>query len=158
MNLKTNLLIGIFLMISVPIIGQGPKQSSWNTIEKQMQENPRYFMVFLHTSWCNYCVLMQNKAFKDPEVIALLDQNFYYIDLDAQYQDTINLKGIVYRYKPRGLKAGAHELAKILNAQEIYPTVVFLDEQFNILYKQNGYISAKKLKNILGSIVSYKSK
>ena len=48
------------------------KTYSFEEAEKLAKENPKPFVVFVHTSWCNYCKMMENSTYKNPEIISTL--------------------------------------------------------------------------------------
>ncbi|MHC5202301.1 thioredoxin family protein [Myroides sp. LJL119] len=154
MRFKSIFFLVVFTLVSTTIIAQKPKESTWDNIEQKMQNQPRYLWVFIHTNWCNYCTLMQNKAFKDSLVVSLLDDYFYFISLDAQDQTTIELQQVEYVFKPKGLNSGIHQLAETLNPNQIYPSLILLDDKFQIVYSLQGYITVKKLQETLNSIIS----
>jgi len=67
------------------------KTHTFEEAEKLAKENPKPYVVFIHTSWCNYCKMMENSTFKNPEIIHLLNSDFYFISLDAESKKTFIL-------------------------------------------------------------------
>ena len=87
---------------------------SFEEAEKLSAENPKPFVIFIHTSWCNYCKMMEQSTFKNTEIITLLNTDFYFIALDAESKDAIFFNKQWFRFKPNGQKTGIHELATAL--------------------------------------------
>lgn len=128
------------------------KTYTFEEAEKFSKENPRPFVVFIHTSWCNYCKMMENSTFKNPEIIAILNTNFYFISLDAESKNDIRFNNHTFQFKPKGQNTGIHELATALatiNSQVVYPTLTILDIDYSIKLQKQSFINAKELIAIL---------
>ncbi|PJJ10041.1 uncharacterized protein DUF255 [Flavobacterium sp. 1] len=131
------------------------KTYTFEQAEKSSKENPKPFVVFIHTSWCNYCKMMENSTFKNSEIIALLNDNFYFISFDAESKEDIHINNHTYQFKPNGQNTGIHELATALatiNSQVVYPTVTILQTDFSIVFQKGSFLSGKELIAILKKI------
>jgi thioredoxin-related protein len=132
-----------------------PAQVHYTTFEKldsAVQVAPRKTFVFIHTSWCAYCNMMEHTTLQDKPVVQLLNSCFYSISLDAEQKQSILFKGKTYGFEPRGTGSGQHELAALLMKGEkaaLYPSFVLLDEQYRIIYRYGGYVSSKQLLRLL---------
>jgi thiol:disulfide interchange protein len=85
--------------------------------------------VFIHfyADWCAVCKVMENSTFKDPVVIASLNENFIPIKVDADREvQTASL------FRVKGL-----------------PDNWFIAEDGEIIGHRPGYIPPDQLKNIL---------
>jgi len=123
--------------------------------EKLSAENPKPFVIFIHTSWCNYCKMMEQSTFKNHEIITQLNTDFYLIALDAESKDAIFFNKHWFRFKPNGQKTGIHELATALatiDSKVIYPTVTVLQPDFSIVFQRHSFISSKAMLAILEKI------
>lgn len=87
------------------------KTYSFEEAEKLSKENPKPIVIFIHTSWCNYCRMMKNSTFKNQEIITLLNDNYYFISFDAESKDDIHFDNHTFQFKPNGQNIGIHELA-----------------------------------------------
>ena len=128
------------------------KTQSFEEAEKLCKENPKPFVVFVHTSWCNYCKMMENSTFKNPEIIQLLNTDFYFISLDAESKEDIHFNNQVFQFKPKGQNTGIHELATELatiDSQVVYPTVTVLNPDFSIVFQKHSFLNAKELLGVL---------
>lgn len=125
---------------------------SFEEAEKLSKENPKPIVVFIHTSWCKYCTMMENSTFKNQDIITLLNEKFYFIPFDAEGKNTITFNNHTFKFKPTGLNTGVHELATELatiNTEVIYPTLTILDTDFSILFQKHSYLDSKTLISIL---------
>jgi thioredoxin-related protein len=120
--------------------------------EKLEQQQPKPVFVFVHTSWCKYCKMMENSTFKDPEVIRLLNENFYFISLDAETKTPIVFKNHTFTFKPKGKSTGVHELAEELATVDgsiTYPTFSILDKDNTILLQISEFTDPKTMIGLL---------
>ncbi|WP_269226933.1 thioredoxin family protein [Flavobacterium eburneipallidum] len=128
------------------------KTYTFEEAEKLSKENPKPLVVFIHTSWCNYCKMMENSTFKNPEIIAILNNNFYFISLDAENKEDIQFNNHKFQFKPNVQNTGIHELATALatiNSQVVYPTVTILESDYSIVFQKGSFISDKELLTVL---------
>jgi len=134
------------------------KHFSFEQLDSLQKIEKRPVVVFLHTSWCKYCGTMKNTTFKNDEVIKLLKQKFYFVSLDIEEKKDIHFRGHTFRYKPTGNNTGVHELAGQLgtiNGQLAYPSICFLNADYEIIHQQEGYMPAKKLLYILNQLKTH---
>ena len=128
------------------------KMHTFEEAEKLSIENPKPFVVFIHTSWCKYCKMMENSTFKNPKIINLLNSDFYFISLDAESKKDILFNNHTFQFKPKGQNTGIHELARALatiDSQVVYPTVTILESDLSIVFQKHSFLSSKELLIIL---------
>ena len=122
-----------------------------------LQKNQnRFVVVFIHTDWCKYCQAMKNVTFKDEEIVELLNQNFWFIDFNAEEKRNITFNGNTFKFRPNGNNTGIHELAEqfaILNGEVNYPSICILNPNHEIIFHCNQFLSANNLKLLLLNIL-----
>ncbi|PKB16594.1 uncharacterized protein DUF255 [Flavobacterium sp. 5] len=131
------------------------KTYSFEEAEKLSKENPKPIVIFIHTSWCKYCKMMENSTFKNSENITLLNDYFYFISFNAESKEDIHFNNHTFKFKPNGLNTGIHELATALatiDSQVVYPTITILQPDFSILFQKHSFLNAKELATILQKI------
>lgn len=124
------------------------KMHTFEEAERLSIENPKPLVIFIHTSWCKYCKIMQNSTFKNEEVIEQLNENFYFISFDAEARNDITFNNHTFKFKPKGNNSGTHELAESLSNQT-YPTITILNPDYDILVQIESFVNAKQLLNYL---------
>lgn len=140
----------LFLLF-ILIANQNFAQLKTHTFEQAEQlsiENPKPFVIFIHTSWCKYCKMMENSTFKNKEVIRQLNENFYFISFDAEDKNDVLFNNHLFKFKPKGTSSGIHELAEALSDQT-YPTLTILNPDYTILTQIESFVNAKQLLNYL---------
>lgn len=149
--MKKNYIILLLLFFAFPIFGQ-IKSYSFSEVERLNKIAPKPIVVFIHTSWCKYCKLMENSTFKNQETIQIVNENFYFVSLDAEEKADITFLNHTFTFKPTGQNTGIHELATELatiNNEVVYPTITILGNNYSILFQKHSFTNEKELKTIL---------
>jgi len=124
----------------------------WITIEEAIERSKtenKKIVVDIHTEWCTYCIKMEKNTFQEEHISKYLNENFLPVKFDAEQKTDINFQGETYQYV-KSFKRGYHELAAHLtNGKLSFPTVVFLDENLNIIQAIAGYQDVKTFEMIM---------
>lgn len=121
-------------------------------ISAQRKTEPRNLLVFIHADWCKFCPTMKNYFSKDEKIKSLLNENFYFADLNAEEKREIHFNDQKYVYQPTGNNIGMHQLAFSLgsvNGVVSYPTLIILNPKDEIVFEYNGFLKATELISIL---------
>lgn len=149
----------LFLFLCAFTLSAQLKNHTLAEAEKLEQQDPKPVFVFIHTSWCKYCKMMENSTFKNPEVIQLLNDNFYFVSLDAENKAPITFKNHIFKYKPKGKNTGVHELAEALGTVDgsiTYPTFSILDKNNTILLQISEFTDAKTMISLLKEAANFR--
>jgi thioredoxin-related protein len=128
---------------------------NWMTIEEvteALKEEPRKVMMDVYTKWCGPCKMMMANTFTNKNLIEYVNKNYYCVKLDAESPDPIMYKGTVYsnpNFNPNSkLRNSVHQLSMALNVSA-YPTIVFFDEDLNVIAPSPGYKQPRQLQLFL---------
>lgn len=108
----------------------------------------------VYTTWCGPCKMLDANTFSDPVIKKLLAEYFVPSKFNAESGDTIVFKGQTYlnkNYTPQPRKS-THDFAIYIASTQQglgYPTMVFLDEELNMIQPISGYIGPAQLEPIL---------
>ena len=123
----------------------------------ELQKNePRPVVVFLYADWCRYCKAMENTTFKKQDIVEKLNNDFYFVRFDGEQRESVTLGEKIYNFKPSGNETGMHELAMALGTiegQVNYPTLVVVNERFDILYQYAGYMKTQEVETLLSIVI-----
>ncbi len=157
-NLSLLFLSAIFLYSFSPgeknSLPQGDNKTNkveWKSFSSSvdLKETGKKYFIFVYTDWCSWCKRMKSTTFQDEKVITLLNDKFVPVMFDAESKDPITFRGNEFNFVSQGNR-GYHELAAaLLDNQLSYPSIVFLDEQMNMIQPLPGYKSAEDLSIIL---------
>ncbi len=137
------------------VSAQTLKRLSFNEYEMAMAKEPKPAFIFIRTAWCSYCKRMDHSTLKNKGIINRLNKTFYFVEFDAERKSDITFWNRVYKYKATGLEIGVHELAEELGHIDgvlAYPTIVLINEELEIIYRQVGYISIRQFSALLDRI------
>lgn len=143
---KYRLIIGLFFFVLGSHQFLHAQQVEWMSFETAMEKSkiaPRKIFVDVYIESCSYCKKMDKETFANPYIAKYLNENFYPVKLDAQQRNDINFNNKVYHFVNRGGQNSYHQLAaEIMNGRLSYPTIVFLDEQADVIQSIAGYRGA----------------
>ena len=121
---------------------------SWEEALKKQEEEPRKIIVDIFTDWCIWCKRME-ATFNDKNIAQYINENYYAIKFNAEQKEDISFKGKTYSFVNSG-KKGYHELAaEITQGRLGYPSIVFMDESFEVIQAINGYKESSEFEMII---------
>ncbi len=121
---------------------QASSKIQWVSIDQAQElvkKEPRKVFVDVYTVWCGPCKLMDKTTFTDQNIVEYVNQHYYAVKLNAE-----STKKISYN----GKETTEKELAKAFKVIG-YPTIVFIDEKFENINPQLGYVKANQFKKML---------
>ena len=144
-----------YTVVIIPLLAFGvadtPSAVDWITFEAAItsaQVEQKKIFIDVYTDWCGWCKKMEATTFSDPAVASVLQNKFYPVKFNAEQREPITFNDHTFKFVPRGTK-GYHELAAaLLNNKLSYPSVVFLNEKFEIIQVLPGYRKADEFLKI----------
>lgn len=114
----------------------------WMTWEEAIAKNkiePKKIFIDVYTDWCGWCKKMDKATFQQDDIARYMNEHYYSVKFDAEQKEDIYFKEKNYKYVSQG-KRGYHELAAaMLRGKLSYPTVIFLDEEMNMIQPIPGF-------------------
>lgn len=143
----------VLLLVLGSLAVMAQERIQWLTWEEAIalsNEEKRKFVVDVYTDWCRFCKKMDTATFQDPNVTEYINENYYAIKFNAEQREDIRLHEKVYKYvRPAGQR-GYHQLAAEITFGKLsYPTVVFLDEEMQVIQPIAGYKEADFLELVM---------
>ena len=133
-----------------------PRVHSFEQIDSLQKIAPRNTVVFIHTDWCRYCQAMKNTTLKNKVLTKLLNDSFWFVDLNAEEKRNITFHNRIFKYKPTGENTGVHELAEQLGTYDgrlSYPALCVINEAYEIVFQYDQFLSADNLQIALNAIL-----
>jgi thioredoxin-related protein len=132
---------------------------TWQEAEKRMADEPRKVLVDVYTKWCGPCKMMNKTTFQDPTVVEYVNKYYYAIKFDAEGPETVEFKGSVFKnegYDPNKTgRNSTHDLTRAIapvNGRIAYPTIVYMNEDFQIVTPVQGFQKTPQIMPILSFI------
>ena len=129
----------------------------WYTIQealKLQETTKKKIFMDVYTTWCGPCKMLDANTFSHPVIKKLLADNFIPVKFNAESGDTIVYKGQTFvnpNYTPQPRKS-THQFAIHIastNQGLAYPTMVFLDENGDMIQPLTGYLEPARMEPIL---------
>lgn len=130
------------------------KWMTWEQAIAQQQKDKKEgkakkIFVDIYTDWCGWCKKMDKETFQQPAISKYLNAYFYPVKFNAEQKEDINFGGKTFKFVANG-RRGYHELAaSLLDGKMSYPTVIFLNEDVQLLQRIPGYLNVPTFDMIL---------
>jgi thioredoxin-related protein len=146
---KFGIILVLIVLASVNVTAQ---TINWVTLEEAVElqkKHPKKIMMDAYTNWCGPCKLLDKRTFQNKDVADYVNKHYYAVKFNAEGNDEISFKGKTYtnpNYNPaKAYKRNAqHQLAGYLRIRS-YPTIVFLDENRELITPVVGYKTPQQL-------------
>lgn len=115
-------------------------------LEARQAKAPRKLLVELYTDKCGWCKKMDLSTFQNEFIAHYVNENFYPVKFNAELRKDIHFNSQIFKLD----KSGYHELAIALTMGDLaFPTLVFLDEDYQIIQPIQGYQTVDELERIM---------
>ncbi|WP_062056724.1 thioredoxin family protein [Aquimarina longa] len=150
-----NLLLLIFVLLYTITYSQEIKWISMNDALKAQKKEPKKIFMDVYTNWCGPCKLLDKRTFHNKDVVSYVNDNYYAVKFDAEGVEEIKYNNFTYtnpNYNPdRKGRNSQHFFANALKVTG-YPSIVFFDEQANLIAPVTGYKTPQQLEIYLKMI------
>lgn len=117
--------------------------------DKAAGRKGKKIFIDVYTDWCGWCKRMDALTFQQPHIATYLNENFYPVKFNAEQKEDIQFANKTFSFVNQG-RRGYHQLAAaLLEGKMSYPTVVFLNEDIELLQRVPGFLDAKLFDTIL---------
>ncbi len=148
---KTILIIIFSAFLASQVTAQAPVK--WYTFEEAIElqkVEQRKIVIDVFTEWCGWCKRMDKSTFQKNHIANYLNENYYPVKLDAEQKEDINFAGQNFSFIDKGKGRSYHEFAlAVTKGQLSYPTLVFIDENMNIIQSIPGFRTAQEFEIIM---------
>jgi len=144
-------LLGLCLLPSPQPLGAGTAlEVAWIEFDDALRLaklHRKPVLVYIHTDWCAWCKLLEQKALNDGPTVRYINRNFFAVKLNAETSDTIRYQG---RSFTKAFGNQVHSLASIfLKGDYSFPSLFVLNPEGRLLTPMRGYLSPQELQDRL---------
>lgn len=121
---------------------------NFEQLSDSLAVNQKKVILFFHTDWCVYCKKMMKEGFQNQAVIDKLNKEYYAVHFDAESTDSIRFDNQLLTNSHSKKKRGQyHQLTQLLFPKQkpIFPTIFVFDNNFNLIKREQKYLSTKEL-------------
>lgn len=141
--------LALFVFAVTTSIAQEIHWVSFEEAVALQKKNPKKIIMDTYTNWCGPCKILDKKTFGNADVIQYINDNYYAVKFNAEGNSPVNFKNKTYTNPQYDASRASsrnsqHELAQFLGIRA-YPTIVFLDEQADLIAPIVGYKTPQQL-------------
>ena len=155
--MKRTFIILCLIVCSLSLNAQNVNWMSMSEALAAQEEQPKKIFMDAYTNWCGPCKTLDKKTLNHPKVAAYLNKHFYPVKFNAEGTEKIMYKGFEYtnpNHDPnRKGRNAQHFLANALKISA-YPTLVFFDENGDLIAPVVGYKTPQQLEIYLKMMVN----
>lgn len=123
---------------------------SWAEALEKNQVEKRKIFVDVYTNWCGWCKKMEKSTFSTEHIADYINENYYPVKFNAEQKEDIIFNNKIYKYVGNFGRRGYHELAfEIMRGKMSYPTIVFIDEDLNVIQPIPGFQDVQNFEMIM---------
>lgn len=145
----------LLILFSLSVQAQEIKWMSMDEALAAQKKQPKKILMDAYTTWCGPCKMMDQKTFTNQQVIEYVNKHFYPVKFNAEGTEEVNYKNFKYTnpsYDPK--RKGRNSQHFFANALKItgYPSLVFFDENSDVIAPIPGYRTPEQLEIYLKMI------
>lgn len=145
-------LLLIVLLASYKPMTNETKEINWVTIEealKLQKKEPKKIFMDVYTNWCGPCKMLDKNTFHNDDVVDYVNEHYYAVKFNAEGNSSVTFKDKTFN-NPNfdetkvNRRNSVHEFTRYLRVNA-YPTMMFFDEEANIISPVKGYLKPQQL-------------
>ena len=156
-----------FVLVFMPLISfsQGMPSNSINWIslsegEKYSEKYEKNMLIYFYRNNCDYCKRMKDEVLTDPQIVKLINENFFPVKLDGKTKKSIKYNGKNYindvSIEEDPKSSWRHnlffELVTPTKGNFYWPTIVIIDGEDKKVAQLPGFRSKQQLLRSLGKL------
>ena len=126
------------------------KWNSWENVNDRIDKGNKKFLVYFYFDGCKWCRFMEETTFKSDQTAKFINANYNSYHVNARSTEKIVIGDRSFSSSIQIGKYDFHEFAvELLMGNMSFPSVVFLDENFNKIKVQEGFATVDEFEMML---------
>ena len=142
----------LLLVMTLAYSGLTAQNINWVSLEEAIElqkKDPKKIMIDVYTVWCGPCKMLDKNTFQNKDVADYVNEHYYAVKFNGEGNEEVKFKNKTFsnpNYDPARAKRrnSPHSLTREFKVSA-YPTIVFLDENQNVIAPIRGYQTPQKL-------------
>lgn len=134
------------LILGFVTLNSSAQEINWITLSEAIElqkKTPKKIMMDVYTNWCGPCKMLDINTFRNKDVVAYVNENYYAVKFNGEGNDVIKYNDKDFTnpsYDPSkaNRRNSPHQLTRYLQINA-YPTIVFFDETSGVIAPIRGY-------------------
>ena len=148
-NNYKNLIFLFFILIQFQLYSQEINWMSLKDVAEAQKTNPKNVLIDVYTNWCGPCKLMDKNTFSNPDIIRIINKNYYAVKFNAEGNETVKFMNKVFTNPnfdstKTQRRNSSHQFTQFLGVNA-YPSTLFFDSEMNYLTPVRGYLNPKQI-------------
>ncbi|WP_233701977.1 thioredoxin family protein [Kaistella palustris] len=126
---------------------------SFTQLNDSLAVRPRKVFVNFYADWCVYCTEMERTTFRDPQIVRILNRDFYAVKMNVESEEEITFGEQTYINNRKKKLNPVHEIALLLASRKnrpfSLPAFVLFNENFQAEARYFQFLDEKALLKIL---------
>ncbi len=148
----------LFVSMTLFILSVQAQEIKWMTMNEALaaqKKEPKKIFMDVYTDWCGPCKLLDKKTFHNQDVVSYVNEHFYAVKFNAEGTEEVHYNDFTYtnpNHNPN--RRGRNSQHFFANALKIngYPSIVFFDENGQLIAPVTGYKTPQQLELYLKMI------
>ncbi|ULC60374.1 thioredoxin fold domain-containing protein [Flaviramulus sp. BrNp1-15] len=144
--------IYIMLLAVFTTVYATAQEIKWLSLEDAIalqKKEPKKIIMDIYTNWCGPCKMLDKNTFQHEEVADYINNHYYAVKFNGEGDEVVNYKDQSFanpNYNPANAnkRNSPHDLARYFQVSA-YPTIVFFDENGDVITPLKGYQTPTQL-------------
>ncbi len=123
-------------------------QITFDQFNSDYIKEPKPILIYFSTEWCSYCMLQKKQVQDNIQLLQLLNDQFYYLEVNAESNKNITFLNQIYYPKAENSKDKTHSFFEEFiqpHQQFSFPFWVLLSDKLIIEFYHSGLIKDQQL-------------
>jgi len=148
-NSLVKLFFIFFVLFNSFVFSQEINWMSLKDVAEAQKTNPKNVLIDVYTNWCGPCKLMDKNTFSNPDIIRIINKNYYAVKFNAEGNETVKFMNKVFTNPnfdstKTQRRNSSHQFTQFLGVNA-YPSTLFFDSEMNYLTPVRGYLNPKQI-------------